>query len=91
MRIRQSTFSIALLNADQKIRREAVVDPLTGLLNRHALLSRTAELTQQPAVASQSMGLVLADLDHFKAVNDTFGHAAGDAVGAVIDSAGTRR
>jgi diguanylate cyclase (GGDEF)-like protein len=75
-----ATFSIALLNADQKVRREAVIDPLTGLLNRHALASRTAELTQQSAIAGQSIGVVLADLDHFKAVNDNFGHTAGDAV-----------
>ncbi len=73
-------FSIALLNADQRVRREAVIDPLTGLLNRSALATRAAEFAQQSAVNGQPVGLVVADLDHFKRINDTLGHGTGDAV-----------
>lgn len=52
---------------------EAEVDPLTGLLNRQGFTERLHALTDQDAV-------VFVDLDHFKKVNDVFGHATGDAV-----------
>lgn len=73
-------FSIALMNADQNVRKEAVIDSLTGMLNRHALATRIAEMTQQSKVTGQSVGIIVVDLDHFKEVNDNFGHATGDAV-----------
>jgi diguanylate cyclase (GGDEF)-like protein len=69
-----------LMHADVATRAEAVIDPLTGMLNRKALLSRAAELTQQSEVTREPVGLIVGDLDHFKTVNDTLGHAVGDAV-----------
>ncbi|WP_182086469.1 GGDEF domain-containing protein [Aureimonas sp. ME7] len=56
-------------------RRDADADPLTGLLNRRGLQSAVARIGGEPGD-----GLVSCDLDHFKAVNDTFGHDAGDRV-----------
>lgn len=56
-------------------RRLADVDPLTGLLNRRALLDRV--LTRAGDVRQR---LLLIDVDHFKAINDTHGHEIGDAV-----------
>jgi len=58
----------------------AVVDPLTGLHNRRFALS---ELTQMRRVGKRSgtrVAVMVLDIDHFKRVNDTLGHAAGDAV-----------
>jgi diguanylate cyclase (GGDEF)-like protein len=61
-------------------RGEAVIDPLTGMLNRKALMNRVDELDQQSKVTGEPVGLIVGDLDRFKEVNDSQGHAAGDAV-----------
>jgi diguanylate cyclase (GGDEF)-like protein len=73
-------LSTALMHSDIDHRSEAVIDQLTGMLNRHALAGRTRELAQQSEVSGQSIGIIVGDLDHFKAVNDTHGHSVGDAV-----------
>jgi diguanylate cyclase (GGDEF)-like protein len=73
-------LSTALMRSDFEHRSEAVIDPLTGMLNRNALSSRVAELAQQSQLSGEPIGLILADLDHFKQVNDSLGHAIGDAV-----------
>jgi len=57
-----------------------VIDQLTGLLNRRALATRSKELAQQSAVSGEPIGVIVGDLDRFKAINDSVGHAAGDAV-----------
>ena len=69
-----------IMRSDVDVRAEAVIDPLTGMLNRKALHVRVEELRQQSAITGEPVGLIVADLDHFKAINDTYGHAAGDAV-----------
>lgn len=61
-------------------REAALLDPLTGMLNRTALQSRFAELRQQAAQNGHPISLVMCDLDHFKDVNDGHGHHRGDAV-----------
>ncbi len=75
-----SCLSVALMRSDVHHRSAAVIDPLTGMLNRAALATRTSELAQQAAIVKLPIGLVAGDLDHFKSVNDTHGHATGDAV-----------
>ena len=75
-----AVLSTALMRSDVEHRGEAVIDQLTGLLNRKALATRTAELEAQSAITGQQVGLILGDIDHFKAINDSDGHAAGDAV-----------
>ncbi len=64
----------------QRLQVEAARDPLTGLLNRRALEAQAARLFAEAEASGQPLALLLLDLDHFKAVNDTHGHAAGDAV-----------
>ncbi|MGO8905538.1 MAG: GGDEF domain-containing protein [Solirubrobacteraceae bacterium] len=70
----------ALQGTELHHRDEAILDQLTGLLNRHALLPRFAEITQQARLTHQPVCLILADLDRFKDVNDCRGHDRGDAV-----------
>ena len=73
-------LSTALMRSDITHRSEAVIDPLTGMLNRNSLKDRTFELAHQSRRTGQPVGLIVGDLDHFKQVNDTHGHATGDAV-----------
>ena len=75
------SFSMAGLSTEQQtraLRAVATQDGLTGLLNRGAFLEAAAEELERSKAANGGGSLILADLDHFKAVNDTFGHAAGD-------------
>ncbi len=75
------SFSMTALTSDQLIkglRERATRDHLTGLLNRGAFLDlATTELDRLHSTGSGA-AVVLADLDHFKAVNDEHGHGAGD-------------
>jgi len=66
--------------AAERIERLAYFDPLTGLANRHCCLDRAATWMAQAAARGQSVALIYMDLNSFKRVNDTFGHAVGDAV-----------
>jgi diguanylate cyclase (GGDEF)-like protein len=70
----------ALQAAELHHRDEAILDPLTGLLNRHALVPRFLEISHQARLTGQPVCLVLCDVDGFKAVNDEHGHDRGDAV-----------
>ncbi|MET3175157.1 UNVERIFIED_ORG: diguanylate cyclase (GGDEF)-like protein [Arthrobacter sp. UYCu721] len=75
------SFSMAALSTEQQtraLRMVATRDDLTGLLNRKAFLDLALELLNDRAVTQGTGALILADLDHFKEVNDTHGHAAGD-------------
>lgn len=60
--------------------RLATVDELTGLMNRRRLMQKLAEECARGRRFLEPLALVLIDLDHFKAVNDRWGHACGDAV-----------
>jgi diguanylate cyclase (GGDEF)-like protein len=82
-------LSTALMLSDVEHRNDALIDELTGMLNRAALTRRAEELAQQSQVTGEPVGLIVADVDRFKEVNDTRGHAAGDA--ALRDVAGVLR
>lgn len=60
--------------------RAAVVDPLTGLYNRRYVQPHLDRVAERAARAGRPYAVLLADIDHFKRINDTMGHAAGDAV-----------
>ncbi len=75
-----AAITSALTGAELTYRDAAVLDPLTGLLNRTGLETRVAELEQQASLTGDWVCFVVCDLDHFKAVNDNHGHERGDAV-----------
>jgi diguanylate cyclase (GGDEF)-like protein len=75
-----AVLSTPLMRSDIEHRSDAVIDQLTGMLNRKALSTRVAELAQQSEVTGEAVGVIIGDLDHFKAINDTRGHSVGDVV-----------
>lgn len=58
----------------------AVTDGLTKLYNRHYLDTHLKNLVRQAAEQNRALSVVIMDMDHFKSVNDTYGHASGDEV-----------
>jgi diguanylate cyclase (GGDEF)-like protein len=62
-----------------ELRRASSTDPLTGLLNRRSFERRYARAYDAAVSADAPLCAVFFDLDHFKSINDRFGHAAGDA------------
>ncbi|MEZ0491273.1 putative bifunctional diguanylate cyclase/phosphodiesterase [Kineococcus sp. TBRC 1896] len=75
-------LSVMLVSAAvaRRHERRALVDDLTGLPNRDALLAATARLLRAGAAPAPAPGLLVVDLDHFKDVNDTLGHPVGDVL-----------
>jgi len=73
-------IAMVVARLDLATRRMAVLDPLTGIPNRLALLGRVAELEHQSRVNGRPVALVIGDPDHFKAINDRLGHDTGDVV-----------
>jgi diguanylate cyclase (GGDEF)-like protein len=78
-----------------ELRREADDDQLSGLLNRRGFEAKAGAELRRCVDAGQLAALLIADLDHFKAVNDTHGHAVGDAIiaafGAHVHAVGPSR
>lgn len=76
------------------LRRMAEIDALTGLLNRHALTTVADRVLLAAQRGEHDLTVLVVDLDHFKHVNDTHGHATGDrvlsAVGALLRESCTR-
>lgn len=64
----------------ERLRKLSETDPLTGLLNRRAFLAAAERQVAYARRYDRALAVVVADIDHFKRVNDTHGHAAGDAV-----------
>lgn len=79
-------FAVALNNAlsHERLQRVAAIDQLTGLYNRRFGLERLSQEFSRSVRSQEPLGLVMLDIDHFKAVNDTYGHQAGDRVLKVI-------
>jgi diguanylate cyclase (GGDEF)-like protein/PAS domain S-box-containing protein len=65
---------------ERELRRLAVTDPLTGAFNRRQFMLRAQEEMERSMRYNTSLTLLMLDIDHFKAVNDTYGHDAGDEV-----------
>jgi len=69
-----------LVQAREALRVEATHDALTGLWNRAAMLENLQRELSRSQRGGASVAVTMADLDHFKQVNDTYGHLVGDAV-----------
>lgn len=67
-------------NEQEELRKLAYLDPLTGLFNRRRIeeILDASRLTEQ--LSATGLGVLLCDIDHFKSVNDEFGHFAGDRI-----------
>jgi diguanylate cyclase (GGDEF)-like protein len=77
-----SHLAVSLSNARMvhKLETMATTDALTGLFNKRAMLDAAAQKIAAAARFERRLAVVVADLDHFKNVNDTFGHDVGDLV-----------
>jgi diguanylate cyclase (GGDEF)-like protein len=75
-----------LVRVKETLRREAAHDGLTGLWNRKAIFEILDRELLRAERADESLGLIMIDVDHFKVINDTRGHAAGDSVLRIIAS-----
>ena len=80
-----AVLSVASMRSDVHYRKEAMVDRLTGCLNRAALARRIDELVERTRVTGECVSVIACDVDHFKAVNDAYGHARGDE--ALVETA----
>jgi two-component system, cell cycle response regulator len=69
-----------LIKAREELRFQANHDALTGIFSRAAILSLLNRELQRAARSGMLTGILMMDLDHFKIINDTYGHLTGDAV-----------
>jgi diguanylate cyclase (GGDEF)-like protein len=88
------TISIAFIllamakeRTELRHRTAAMVDPLTGMANRRAFLHEAALLAKRHSGNPRPTAVLLIDLDHFKSINDRFGHALGDSVLEIFSAA----
>lgn len=70
----------SLMKAHEEMRFRATRDGLTGLLNRGAIVDALSDRLREKHCGRHGFSLVLCDVDHFKAINDTYGHLVGDEV-----------
>ena len=80
-RLDQSHSVMSELKRDMdRIRKEAITDGLTGLANRKAFDEQIGRLCRESDKENDIFSLIMIDIDHFKAFNDTYGHQVGDQV-----------
>ena len=73
-------LAMAKERTELRHRTAAMIDPLTGIANRRAFLQDAAQIVKRHAVNPRPTAVLVMDLDHFKSINDRFGHALGDRV-----------
>lgn len=78
--IRRKRYQDALKSNYQQSISMAITDGLTGLYNRHYLSTHLENMTRDALLNNRPLSLMIMDMDHFKAVNDTYGHDVGDQV-----------
>jgi diguanylate cyclase (GGDEF)-like protein len=78
-----TVFIIFMLVSERTVsvhRTAASIDPLTGMFNRRGFAEATARMIEREANAGRPVTVMIFDIDHFKSINDRFGHPAGDEV-----------
>ena len=75
-----ATRTAEIEQAREELHRLTLTDALTGLPNRRALMAILEQAVTHSAAATTSLGVLLCDIDHFKRINDGFGHLSGDGV-----------
>ena len=82
LRLMFNMFDIAFLNANtfKKIEEMATTDGLTGLVNHRTFQEKLTEYLARAKRYDKKVAVILSDIDHFKSVNDTYGHPMGDEV-----------
>ena len=78
-----TVFVIFMLVSERTVtahKTAASMDPLTGMLNRRGFAEATSRVIEREANAGRPATVLIFDIDHFKSINDRFGHAAGDEV-----------
>lgn len=78
--IRRKRYQDALRQQYQKSVSMAVTDGLTGLYNRHFLNTHLENMVRQSVKNGKKLAIMIMDMDHFKEVNDTYGHDVGDRI-----------
>jgi two-component system cell cycle response regulator len=78
--LKRKRYAEALREDVQASIEMALIDPLTGLNNRRYLETHLASMLEQSTSRGRPLAMMILDIDHFKAVNDTWGHEAGDDV-----------
>jgi diguanylate cyclase (GGDEF)-like protein len=73
-------LAMAKERAELRHRTAAMLDPLTGIANRRSFLQDASQLAKRHSGNPRPTAVLLIDLDHFKSINDRFGHALGDRV-----------
>jgi len=80
-------LAMAKERTELRHRTAAMVDPLTGISNRRAFLQDATVIAKRHATNPRPVAVLAIDLDHFKSINDRFGHAIGDRVLAIFADA----
>jgi diguanylate cyclase (GGDEF)-like protein len=80
-------LAMAKERTELRHRTAAMVDPLTGISNRRAFLQDASVLAKRHIGNPRPIAVLVIDLDHFKSINDRFGHAVGDRVLAIFADA----
>jgi len=83
-------LAMAKERTELRHRTAAMVDPLTGIANRRAFLQDAAQLAKHHTANPSPTAVLLIDLDHFKSINDRFGHALGDRVLEIFTDAASQ-